>query len=121
MSALSFRRPDLLMVAPITSSPGPFSAGTLSPVIIDSSTADLPSMTTASTGIFSPGLTRSSSPTLTCSTGTSASEPSGSILWAMVGWRSTSFLTAAEALLFVACSRNRPASTRVIMTAAVSK
>ena len=66
----------MLMVAPITSSPGPLSAGMLSPVIMDSSTADVPSTTTASTGILSPGLTSSVSPTPTRSTGTSASEPS---------------------------------------------
>ena len=42
-------------------------------VIIDSSTALLPSSTTPSTGTFSPGRTRSRSPGTTCSSGTSSS------------------------------------------------
>src|SRR5207249_4341515 len=65
--------PDPLSVAPITVSPECFSTGTGSPVSIDSSTADDPSITTPSTGIRSPGRTRSTSPARTCSSGTSAS------------------------------------------------
>ncbi len=65
--------PVLLIVAPMTSSPGFFSTGMLSPVIIDSSTADRPSRTTPSTGIFSPGRTMTMSPTTTCSMGMSDS------------------------------------------------
>ena len=47
-----------LTVAAATSSPGPLSTGTDSPVSIDSSTAEVPSTTTPSTGTFSPGRTR---------------------------------------------------------------
>ena len=46
-------------------SPGIFSTGIGSPVTIDSSTALRPSRTTPSTGTFSPGRTRSRSPTAT--------------------------------------------------------
>jgi hypothetical protein len=70
--------PWALMVAPATWSPGCLSTGTDSPVSIDSSTAEVPSSTVPSTGIFSPGRTRSLSPADTCSTGTSCSVPSGS-------------------------------------------
>src|SRR5438309_1283552 len=47
--------------------PGVFSTGIDSPVTSDSSTALRPSSTTPSTGTFSPGRTRSRSPTCTCS------------------------------------------------------
>jgi hypothetical protein len=43
------------MVAPITVSPARLAAGIGSPVTMDSSTAEEPDTTTASTGIFSPG------------------------------------------------------------------
>jgi hypothetical protein len=52
-----------LTVPPITRSPGNFSTGIASPVTIDSSTLERPSSTTASTGTFSPGRTRSLSST----------------------------------------------------------
>ena len=52
-------------VPPITRSPAAFSTGIGSPVTIDSSTALAPSSTTPSTGTFSPGRTRSRSPTWT--------------------------------------------------------
>ncbi len=57
----------------MTSSPGPFPTGMDSPVSMDSSTAERPSVTTPSTGIFSPGRTITRSPTSTSSTGTSIS------------------------------------------------
>ena len=55
--------------------PALLSTGIDSPVTIDSSTAALPSTTTPSTGIFSPGRTRSTSPAWTSSSGTSSSRP----------------------------------------------
>jgi len=55
--------PVRLIVPPITVAPACFIVGMDSPVIIDSSTEELPSSTTPSTGIFSPGRTRSRSPT----------------------------------------------------------
>ena len=60
-------------VAPMTGSPAALSTGRLSPVSIDSSTVEAPSTTIPSTGTFSPGRTRTRSPTATCSTGTSTS------------------------------------------------
>jgi hypothetical protein len=68
--------PFLLMLAPMTLSPGPFSTGMLSPVSMDSSTAVRPLATSPSTGIFSPGLTRRMSPSSTSSIGISTSAPS---------------------------------------------
>ena len=51
-------RPPAFTVAPTTASPGPTSTGTDSPVTIDASTAALPSTTTPSVAIFSPGARR---------------------------------------------------------------
>ena len=60
------------MVAPMTSSPGPLSTGIDSPVSIDWSRLEAPSVTMPSTGTFSPGRTRTRSPTWTCSIGRSS-------------------------------------------------
>ena len=61
-----------------TASPGALSTGMLSPVRADSLTALVPSRTTPSTGIFSPGRTAKTSPRRTCPTGTVTSLPSRS-------------------------------------------
>ena len=68
--------PVVFTVAPITSSPIFLGTGNGSPVSIDSSTADAPSVTTPSTGIFSPGFTITRSPGTTASTASSVSLPS---------------------------------------------
>ncbi len=72
------KEPVLFSVAPITGSPGLRTTGSGSPVSMLSSTADEPSMTTPSTGTFSPGRTRTTSPTRTSSIGSSPSLPSRS-------------------------------------------
>ena len=59
--------------------------GTGSPVSIDSSMRLEPSMTTPSTGIFSPGFTRSRSPTTISPSGTCSSDPSSRIRHARFG------------------------------------
>ena len=71
--ATTTSRPWPLIEAPTTSSPGPTSTGTDSPVSIERSTQDVPSLTTPSTGTFSPGSTTTRSPTTTSSTGTRCS------------------------------------------------
>ena len=55
-------RPPALTVAPTTSSPGPTSTGTGSPVSSEASTAEEPSSTTPSVAIRSPGRTTKRSP-----------------------------------------------------------
>ena len=87
-----------LTVPPMTRSPGPFSTGIGSPVIIDSSTALVPSSTTPSTGTFSPGRTRSRSPTWTSSSGTSSSRPSARSRRAVFGARPSSAWMALDGL-----------------------
>ena len=54
--------PDWLTVAADTISPAALSTGMLSPVRVDSFTALVPSRTTPSTGMFSPGRTTKISP-----------------------------------------------------------
>ena len=71
------KAPLWFIVPPITWSPALLPTGIDSPVSIDSSTALRPSITSPSTGTFSPGRTRSRSPILTASSATSSSAPSG--------------------------------------------
>ncbi len=78
--ARTTRRPEALTVEPTTTSPGPTSTGTGSPVRRDRSTADLPCSTMPSVAIFSPGRTTNRSPTWRSSTGTSRSPRSSSRL-----------------------------------------
>ncbi len=92
----------------------------LSPVIMLSSTADLPSTTVPSTGTFSPGETSRRSPTATSSIGTSTSRPSRTTV-ATFGARPISLLIASLVLPLATASRYFPRTTRVIRTAAVSK
>ena len=96
--------PSTLRVPPMTRSPGPFSTGSDSPVTIDSSTDARPARTLPSTGIASPGLTRSRSPTATSARGTSRSTPSRTRR-AIRGARSSSWRTAADVLLRARVSR----------------
>jgi hypothetical protein len=116
--------PDLLMVAPITSSPGPLSTGRLSPVTRLSSTADCPLSTTPSTGIFSPGRTMTTSLTSTWSMGSSIS------LWpvsdrrttrAVLACKESSLRIASPAWVLARASRYLPTMIRVMITAADSK
>ena len=67
--AFTTRRPPALTVAPVTGSPGPTSTGTDSPVSSAASIADVPSTTTPSVAIFSPGRTTNLIPTLSWSIG----------------------------------------------------
>ena len=76
--AVTTSRPPALIVAPTTPSPGPTSTGTDSPVSMLASTAEVPSSTTPSVAIFSPGRTTNRSPTTSRSTGIRVSTPSRS-------------------------------------------
>ena len=113
--------PIVLSVAPVTLSPGCFSTGRLSPVSMDSSTADEPAWTIPSTGTDSPGRTRTRSPTWTCATGTVSCSPSPRNTVAVLGCNWASRRIASVVLLFARASSKRPSRIRVIITAAVSK
>ena len=73
--ALHFNNPVRLMVAVNKMSPTFLSTGMLSPVMEDSSTAELPSMTSPSAGMRSPGRTKKISPTAINSAGIIISFP----------------------------------------------
>ena len=104
----------------MTVSPGFFSTGMLSPVSIDSSTAERPSIISPSTGTFSPGRTTTISPITTFSTGISSSRPSLTTL-AVLALSPISFFMASEVLPFATASRYLPSIISVITTAEASK
>jgi hypothetical protein len=112
--------PFLLIVPPVTRSPSTFSTGTGSPVIMLSSTDDLPSTTSPSTGTLSPGRTRSKSPSAMFSSGASYSEPSGRIRRAVLGERSRSARIASPVRSRARSSRTWPTKIRATMTTAAS-
>ena len=111
--------PLRLIEAPMTLSPAALATGVGSPVSIDSSTQELPSLTTPSVGIFSPGRTCTRSLTTTCDTGISIGWPSRSTR-AVGGCSCSSLRMAAEVWPRARASSNRPSSTRVRITAADS-
>ena len=115
------RLPFLLMVPPVTGSPGPFSTGTGSPVIMLSSTEDRPSITVASTGTLPPGRTRSRSPSMTLSSGASYSVPSSSTRRAVLGARSRSARIASPVRSRARSSSTWPTKTSATITTAASK
>ena len=95
--ACTTRRPPTLTVAPVTGSPTPTSTGTLSPVSNDASNADVPTTTTPSVAIFSPGRTTNFEPTVSASTGTRCSMPSAPITVASLAPRESRARSAAPA------------------------
>jgi hypothetical protein len=117
--ATSRSAPVVFIVAPKTLSPAAFSTGTLSPVSIDSSTADWPLSTFPSTGIFSPGRTSTRSPTTTDSIGTSCSVPSR-MTRAVLACIPMSRLMAALVRPVARASKYLPSRIRTMMTAAAS-
>ena len=120
-SARIVNPPEPFTVPPVTALLGPFSAGIASPVSMDSSTALVPSTTTPSTGIFSPGLTRNVSPATTPSSGASSSLPSARTTRAVFGVRPRRARRALLVWLRARSSRTCPSKTSTVMTAAGSK
>ena len=118
--ALQTRYPDWFIVAAETSSPACLSTGMLSPVRADSSTALMPSTTTPSTGMLSPGFTAKKSPVKTSSTDTSVSTPS-TILRAVLGASFIRLLRASVVLPLDLASSILPTVMRVRIIAADSK
>ncbi|MOA22470.1 hypothetical protein D3C78_1430270 [compost metagenome] len=116
----SVKLPEVFRVPPVACMPGCFSTGTGSPVSMDSSTYELPSMTSPSSGIFSPGRTSTMSPVLTFSISTSTAWPSR-ITRAVRGCKPIRRLMAAPVLPLARASNVRPSKIKVTMTAAASK
>ena len=96
--------PAPLRLPPVTASPGALTAGSDSPVSSDSSTVELPAMTSPSAGTRSPGRTRRQSPTAMASAAISRS-PSPSTNTALSGLSCSSEPMASSA-------RNRERASR---------
>ena len=94
--ARTISRPPELTQPPTTPSPGRTSTGTDSPVIIEVSTAELPSSTSPSVAIVSPGRTTNRSPTASAPIGTRVSLPPRSTATSFAP-RSSSARSAAPA------------------------
>ena len=120
-SARITKPPVWFIVPDVTFAPGALATGIGSPVTMDSSTVPLPSVSSPSTGTFSPGRTRSSSPTWMASIWTVSSEPSGPTRTAVLGARSRRALMAPEVFSRARSSSTWPRSTSTVITAAASK
>ncbi|OGK95122.1 MAG: hypothetical protein A3J45_06685 [Candidatus Rokubacteria bacterium RIFCSPHIGHO2_02_FULL_69_13] len=117
--ARKVKLPVRFTVPPMTRDPRRFSTGRLSPVSMDSSTAEAPSVTSPSTAIRSPGRTRMRSPITTSATGTSSSALPR-ITRAVLGASAISRRIASDVRPRARASSQRPTTISVISTPAVS-
>jgi hypothetical protein len=120
-SAFMTKAPVVLTVPPITRAPVSLPTGMGSPVMVDSSTEPEPSITVPSTGTFSPGRTRSASPTAIWSIATSESLPSAPTRIAVRGASPNSALMAPPVASRARSSSTWPTSTSTTMIDAGSK
>ena len=112
--------PEVFSVAPVTGSSGPFSTGTDSQVIMDSSTAECPWATMPSVAIFSPGRTTNRSPTCKESAAIRTSLPSRSTV-ASFAPIANSARSAAEDCPLARVSNQRPSRRKEMTTEADSR
>ena len=112
--------PPPLMVAPVTSLPSVLATGMASPVIIDSSTVEVPDMTMPSTGSCSPGRMAMMSPTRTSSMAMLVSLPSRTTR-AVFGCRPANARMASPVPLRARASSSWPTSISVTTTPTASK
>lgn len=120
-SARTTSEPDPATVPPTTWSPSDLLTGRGSPVTMDSSTLQRPDTTVPSTATFSPGRTRTRSPTCRSSSGISDSLPCPSIRLAVAGARSIRARMAPEVDSRARSSSTCPRATRATITDAASK
>ena len=120
-SAVKRKLPCWFTVPATTFAPVVFSTGTGSPLIMLSSTNELPDCTVPSTGILSPGRTRIKSPGLTFSKDTIFSRPSPSKTVTLAGCKPISFLMADEVSALARSSSSLPSRMNTMITAADSK
>ena len=123
--ACTVRAPEVLMVAPVTASPGSTSTGTDSPVKRDASMALCPSWTMPSVATFSPGRTRNRSPSERVEAGTClvvrAPESEIEIRVASLAPIVRMERSASPALWRALASAQRPPSRNVVTMVAASK
>ena len=104
-----------------TGSSAIFDTGADSPVNIDSSASELPSITFPSTGIRSPGTISTRSPGEREATGTSIVPPPGTAFRAITGASRTSLEIPSAARDLAPASMYRPRRIKVRIIVAVSK
>ena len=109
------------MVPAITALPVCLETESASPVMKDSSTVELPSVTMPSTGMLVPGLTRSKSPICTSDSAISCSCPAEETRTALVGVSASKERIAVLERERARNSKTCPNNTRVTITAAASK
>ena len=109
------RLPSTLAEPASNAAPEDLHTGMGSPVSRDSSADESPSSTTASTGIWSPGLMRRRSPVRSWATGVSTSCPAESNRRAVVGANSINALRAFPALELIRASSAWPTLMSVRM------
>ena len=109
-----------LMVAAYTDAPAVFATGMLSPVSIASLTEEVPSMTSPSTAMLSPGRTTKCIPGARALRGTSC-KPCADSIQAVRGCILTSAVSAAEVRTLAKDSSHLPSRTSVTTDAAESK
>ena len=120
LSAITSSRPLPLMAPPMTRCPTPLSTGKLSPVSRDSSTWLIPSTTTPSTGMRSPGRITTLSPTTSSARGRVTICPARTTL-AISGRRACKAAMALRVWRLARSSSHLPSNTRVITVAEASK
>ena len=118
--ASNLKEPCLLIVAEITSSPTSLVIGIDSPVIAASSTRELPSIITPSTGILLPGLITTTSPFFISAVSIVISLPS-LMIFALSGDKSIRDLRDAFVSPLLLASKNLPRVIRVRIIADDSK
>jgi hypothetical protein len=118
--ALIASTPSVSIVPARTEPPGATSTGRLSPVSAEASTAALPSVTTPSTGMRSPGRTTTTSPTRRAAIGRSNSVPARRMR-AVVGCRRISARKAEAVPPLARPSSHLPSSTKTMTRTELSK
>ena len=113
-------RPVRFTVVPVTVLPGATSVGTLSPVNIETSKDELPSTTTPSAGIISPGRTTNRSSTRTWAASIVCSSESRRTV-AVRALSASKERNASPARFFARASKYLPASKNTVTATATSK
>ena len=118
--ARTTNRPVKFTVVPVTLLPTCTSTGTLSPVSVDASMLDAPSITTPSAAIISPGRTTIMSPTRINTASIVVSSPSRKIV-AVRAPNASNARNASPARRFARASKYRPANKKMVTATATSK
>ena len=118
--ARTTNRPVRFTVVPVTLLPTCASTGTLSPVSVDASILDAPSITTPSAAMISPGRTTIMSPTRINTASIVTSSPSRKMV-AVRAPNASNARNASPARRFARASKYLPANKKIVTATATSK